>query len=158
LHPWIEAMLINMGNKVTTIEYNVHETHYGDTLSCKDYFEYFENFQDEPFDAIVTYSSVEHSGLGRYGDPLDPNGDLKTMEVIYNNMKPGGILVWGAPVGQDMLVWNSHRIYGKHRLPLIFDKFNNKAKCFCSVSLDIVMNKIKSTKDNYIQPVLVTTK
>ena len=25
-----------------------------------------------PFDAVVTFSSVEHSGLGRYGDGLNP--------------------------------------------------------------------------------------
>ena len=157
LHPWIEAMLINMGNKVTTIEYNVHETHYGDTLSCKDYFEYFENFQDEPFDAIVTYSSVEHSGLGRYGDPLDPNGDLKTMEVIYNNMKPGGILVWGAPVGQDMLVWNSHRIYGEHRLSLIFEKFSI-VDYFGPYNLDTLIKDMPVSKESFLQPVIVAKK
>jgi hypothetical protein len=28
------------------------------------------------FDAIVTFSSVEHSGLGRYGDALNPWGDI----------------------------------------------------------------------------------
>jgi hypothetical protein len=28
------------------------------------------------FDAIVTFSSVEHSSLGRYGDALNPWGDI----------------------------------------------------------------------------------
>ena len=28
------------------------------------------------FDVVVTYSSIEHSGMGRYGDPLNPWGDL----------------------------------------------------------------------------------
>jgi hypothetical protein len=28
------------------------------------------------FDAIVTFSSIEHSGLGRYGDALNPWGDI----------------------------------------------------------------------------------
>lgn len=30
----------------------------------------------KPFDFAASYSSIEHSGLGRYGDPLDPNADL----------------------------------------------------------------------------------
>ena len=34
----------------------------------------------KPVDFIVTFSSMEHSGLGRYGDPLLPFGDL---EVPY---------------------------------------------------------------------------
>jgi hypothetical protein len=33
----------------------------------------------EPFDAMVSFSSLEHSGLGRYGDGLNPWADLITM-------------------------------------------------------------------------------
>jgi hypothetical protein len=28
------------------------------------------------FDALVTYSSVEHAGLGRYGEALAPDADI----------------------------------------------------------------------------------
>ena len=75
------------------------------------------------YDCIVTYSSTEHSGLGRYGDPLDPNGDITSMDDIHNNLNENGLLIWGGPVGSDTLVWNAHRIYGKIRLPLLFSKF-----------------------------------
>lgn len=138
--PWIEAMLINLNNKVTTIEYNVPTSNF-DNLECKDYFTFFEK-NSNTYDAIVTYSSIEHSGLGRYGDPLDPFGDIKTMKAIYNNLKHNGILVWGAPVGKDALVWNAHRIYGSIRLPILFENFDElewinttKEKCF-NVTLD----------------------
>ena len=30
----------------------------------------------ENFDAVISYSSLEHSGLGRYGDALNPFGDI----------------------------------------------------------------------------------
>lgn len=119
--PWIEAILLNLQNNVTTIEYNVPETTVNN-LTCKDYFSYFKNNENE-FDAIITYSSIEHSGLGRYGDPLDPDGDIKTMNDIHKNLKHDGILIWGAPVGADALVWNVHRIYGRLRLPLLFENF-----------------------------------
>ena len=121
--PWIEAMLINLNNKVTTIDYNVPEAKY-DNLECKDYFNFFENNKN-PYDAIITFSSIEHSGLGRYGDPLDPDGDLKAMNTIHRNLKDNGLVIWGAPVGKDTLVWNAHRIYGEVRLPYIFQKFND---------------------------------
>ena len=75
------------------------------------------------YDCIVTFSSIEHSGLGRYGDPLNPNGDIESMKDIHKNLKDNGILLWGAPVGKDTLVWNAHRIYGYLRLPLIFENF-----------------------------------
>ena len=119
--PWIEAMLINLNNKVTTIDYNVPVSNYNN-LDCKDYFNFFENNRDT-FEAIVSFSSIEHSGLGRYGDPLDPDGDIKTMRVIHNNLKNDGILIWGAPVGKDALVWNAHRVYGEIRLPFVFENY-----------------------------------
>lgn len=120
--PWIEAMLYNLNNKITTIEYNVPECSY-DKIICKSYFDYFEKTSEATFDSIVTFSSIEHSGLGRYGDPLDPDGDIKTMKTIHKNLKKGGYLIWGAPVGEDAVVWNAHRIYGKKRLRLMFEGF-----------------------------------
>ena len=152
LDPWIEAMLINLGNKVTTIEYNVPIAKY-DNLECKDYFKFFEN-STENFDAIVTFSSIEHSGLGRYGDPLDPCGDLKTMKHIHRNLKSNGILIWGAPVGHDALVWNVHRVYGKIRLPLLFKNFE-ELKWYGS-SKQTLLNKPIS--NNGFQPVVVLRK
>ena len=42
------------------------------------------------FDAMITYSSLEHSGLGRYGDSLNPWGDLITMAKAWCLLKPKG--------------------------------------------------------------------
>ena len=120
-NPWIEAILLNYNNKVTTIEYNLPKCNY-DNLEIKNYFEFQK--ENNNFDVIITFSSVEHSGFGRYGDPLNPDGDIETMDSIYNNLKKDGLLIWGAPVGKnDGLVWNRHRIYGPNRLLLIFKKF-----------------------------------
>ncbi len=47
------------------------------------------------FDFIATYSSLEHSGLGRYGDPLDPYGDLEAAAQAWCALKPGGVLFLG---------------------------------------------------------------
>lgn len=122
-NPWIEAILLNLENNVTTIEYNIPiTTHDNPNLTCKGYFEFFVN-NINTFDAIVSFSSIEHSGLGRYGDPLDPDGDIKTMQVIHNNLKQDGLLIWGAPVGKDCIAWNAHRVYGEIRLPLLFKNF-----------------------------------
>jgi hypothetical protein len=62
--------------------------------------------------------------LGRYGDDLDPNGDLTTMQVVHNILKEDGLLVLGVPVGMDTLVWNAHRIYGETRLPMLLNGFD----------------------------------
>lgn len=77
-----------------------------------------EEFKKKPrtFDTILSISSFEHDGLGRYGDPLDPYGDLRAMKSCLNMLKPGGKLILSVPVGSGCLVWNIHRIYGAYRL------------------------------------------
>lgn len=148
--PWIEAILLNLGNKVTTIEYNDRSIEY-ENLTCENYFEYFEKTEDQ-FDAIVTFSSVEHSGLGRYGDPLDPDGDIKTMKAIHRRLKDDGVLVWGAPVGLDMICWNAHRVYGEKRLPILFEGFKEE-KWFGNQKKEKLLKDKRET-----QPVIVLTK
>ena len=62
------------------------------------------------FDAVVTFSSVEHSGLGRYGDGINPWGDLITMARVWCVMKPKALLLIGVPAGKtDILYYNAHR-------------------------------------------------
>eukprot|EP00299_Pterocystis_sp_00344_P004216 c15092_g1_i1.p1 GENE.c15092_g1_i1~~c15092_g1_i1.p1 ORF type:complete len:177 (-),score=42.95 c15092_g1_i1:39-569(-) len=73
------------------------------------------------FDVVVSMSSFDHDGLGRYNDPIDPNGDLRAMNEVKQLLTPNGILVLSLPVATDILVWNMMRIYGKVRLPMILE-------------------------------------
>ena len=75
-------------------------------------------------DIAISFSSFEHDGLGRYGDPLNPNGDLEAMKLARKYLKDDGYMLLGVPQGEDCLVWNAHRIYGKKRLPLLLEGWN----------------------------------
>ena len=37
---------------------------------------------DQQYDCVASFSSVEHSGLGRYGDELNPFGDLQASALL----------------------------------------------------------------------------
>jgi SAM-dependent methyltransferase len=54
---------------------------------------------------------VEHVGLGRYGDPLDPEGDLKAIAELKRVLMPGATLLFVVPIGQPRIMFNAHRIY-----------------------------------------------
>jgi hypothetical protein len=151
LTPWIEAILLNFDNIVTTVEYNVPTIDYPN-LNSISYWDFQKN--TTKYDCIITYSSIKHSGLGRYGDPLDPNGDVHTMQEIHKNLVNNGLLIWGAPVGHDALVWNVHRIYGKIRLPLIFNGF--KELEWIDFDKDILLNS--PLNKSCMQPVIVLSK
>jgi hypothetical protein len=76
--------------------------------------ELFLSNQLELFDVIVSFSSVEHSGLGRYGDALNPWGDLQTIARAWCITKPGGCMVLGVPDDEpnaDTIQFNAHRVY-----------------------------------------------
>jgi predicted SAM-dependent methyltransferase len=71
------------------------------------------------FDMVVSVSSLEHSGLGRYGDELNPRGDIDAAEEVYCMLKPGGYFLISMPyVRRSNLVWNAHREYGPERMKL----------------------------------------
>jgi len=75
---------------------------------------------------VVTFSSIEHSGLGRYGDQLNPWGDVVAIARAWCVSKPGAPLIVGVPgcrYGIDHIDWNAHRIYGRLRLPLLLQNF-----------------------------------
>lgn len=44
----------------------------------------------EPFDAFASFSSLEHSGLGRYGDDLLPYADLISIAKVRNGGRVAG--------------------------------------------------------------------
>lgn len=115
--PWYESILLNYGAHPTTIEYNkiISQDPRLEILTVNEY-----EANPRLFDAIVSISSLEHDGLGRYGDPINPNGDLIWMKKARNMLKKGGLLFLAIPIGKDCLVWNLHRIYGELRLKELF--------------------------------------
>jgi len=99
------------------------------------------------YDIVLSISSFDHSGLGRYGDALDPEGDVRAMQFAKAIMKRRGrrqgqegqegrgaeegqadatapsLLFLTIPIGPDVIVWNLHRRYGAARLPLLLADF-----------------------------------
>ena len=76
------------------------------------------------FDLIVSFSGLEHDGLGRYGDPLHPEGDLAAMSEIRAFLAPRGLLLLGIPTNSyDDICWPNMRIYGPSRLPRMLEGF-----------------------------------
>jgi len=77
--------------------------------------------EPESLDLVINCSTIEHIGLGRYGDSVDADGDLKAMELLHDALKPGGVMLLTIPVGRDAIHKPYHRVYGMERLPLLLD-------------------------------------
>jgi SAM-dependent methyltransferase len=78
-------------------------------------------FADASIPSLSCMHVVEHVGLGRYGDPLDPRGDLLAMGELKRVLAPGGTLLFVVPVGSPRVQFNAHRIYGYEQVVDAFE-------------------------------------
>jgi SAM-dependent methyltransferase len=72
----------------------------------------------DTFDVAVSLCTVEHIGLGRYGDDFDPDGDKVAMREMIRVLKPGGHLIFTTNItrAQPSIAFNAHRIYNHEML------------------------------------------
>ena len=117
--PWVEACALEAGAaEVWTLEYGRIKTTHPKikTVTPDEAREMYRNGDLPLFDAVITYSSVEHSGLGRYGDALNPWGDMQAIARAWCVTKPGGQLLLGVMEcgSNDAIDYNLHRCYHKN--------------------------------------------
>ncbi|EYC06058.1 hypothetical protein Y032_0078g1170 [Ancylostoma ceylanicum] len=124
--PWIEVQALRSGaRKVYTVEYQKTKIIGTTKIEYVHPVDFAEQWKEnlEKFDFAITFSSIEHSGLGRYGDPIDPNGDLREVLKVMCLLKKGGLFFVGFPRGKDAIRYNAHRYYGRMRLAMVMAGF-----------------------------------
>lgn len=67
-------------------------------------------------DSLSSLHVVEHIGLGRYGDSIDPDGAVKAFDQLANILKLNGTLFFAIPFGRPQIVFNAHRVFSMHEL------------------------------------------
>lgn len=66
---------------------------------------------DNSIESLSCLHAMEHVGLGRYGDPIDPSGCFKGMQELQRVLAPGGKLYFSVPIGKERLEFNAHRVF-----------------------------------------------
>jgi hypothetical protein len=62
------------------------------------------------YDSVSSLHSIEHFGLGRYGDPIDPGGHVKGLINISETVSQNGTLIVSFPIGDPRVQFNAQRI------------------------------------------------
>ena len=93
-------------------------------------------FDNDFFDIVTDVSTIEHVGLGRYGDPISPDGDKKAMGEIKRVVKPGGKIIITIPCGLDTIC------YSKEGIPL--------ARVYSPISSIKLLSGLKILELSYI--------
>lgn len=73
-------------------------------------------FADASLSSVSCLHVVEHIGLGRYGDPLDPDGSRKAVAELGRVVAFGGRLYLSAPTGRERVCFNAHRVFAPQTL------------------------------------------
>ena len=126
--------LANLGHEV----YGIDAMPYRDRLNFTFVQGNLEHmpFDNDFFDIVTAVSTIEHVGLGRYGDPISPDGDKKAVEEIRRILKPGGKVVVTIPCGKDTIC------YSRARVPL--------GRVYSSSSLVELLSGFKILEMSYI--------
>ena len=66
----------------------------------------------EACDSLSCLHAIEHFGLGRYGDPINPVGHITGFKNLLKMLKPKGILYISFPISsEDQVLFNAHRVF-----------------------------------------------
>ena len=78
---------------------------------------------DGTADSVSSLHALEHFGLGRYGDTIDPDGHVTGFRNLSRIVAPGGMLYVGLPIGsQTQVFFNAHRIFAPTEPPTWFEE------------------------------------
>jgi SAM-dependent methyltransferase len=79
-------------------------------------------FSDGSVESLSCLHAVEHIGLGRYGDRVDPEGPERAMASLGRILRPGGTLFFSVPVGRPRVEFNTHRVLDAGEVATSFER------------------------------------
>ena len=68
--------------------------------------------------------TIEHFGLGRYGDPINPNGYIDGIKNMSTLLKKGGKFYLSTPIGKECVEFNANRIFNPIKLLQLLNNSN----------------------------------
>ncbi|MDC3367961.1 DUF268 domain-containing protein, partial [Flavobacteriaceae bacterium] len=76
----------------------------------------------EKFESVSCLHTLEHIGLGRYKDQIDSNGYKLFLNNLFFCVKKGGKIYLSTIVGEEKVIFNTHRIFDLKKLVRLFPK------------------------------------
>jgi hypothetical protein len=67
--------------------------------------------KENSIESLSSLCAIEHFGLGRYGDPIDPEACFKSISEMQRVLAPNGRLYAAVPVGLEGIYFNAHRVF-----------------------------------------------
>lgn len=92
-------------------------------------------------DSLSCLHSIEHFGLGRYGDDVDIGGHLKGFDNLQKLLKPGGKLYLSTVIGPQRIEFDAHRVFSlRYLLDMIGPQFRIDSFVYINDSNELIEN------------------
>lgn len=101
------------------------------------------SFETGGVKSLSCMHTLEHIGLGRYGDPIDPAADVKAAKELGRVLAVGGEFLFVVPVGKPKLMFNAHRIYSFEQAMGLFPGLKLKEFALVKDDMSFVENATK---------------
>ncbi len=98
------------------------------------------SFADGSIQSLSCMHTIEHVGLGRYGDPIDAQGDIVSINELKRVVAINGSLLVVVPVGKPKIEFNAHRIYSYEQIIEYFKGFKLKEFSLVTDDADFIEN------------------
>jgi hypothetical protein len=82
----------------------------GINFSCAD-ATHLTEISDESIESLSSLCAIEHFGLGRYGDPVNPEACFSALRALQRVLRKGGRLYLAVPIGAEAVYFNAHRVF-----------------------------------------------
>jgi hypothetical protein len=105
------AHLLASNIKVNMIDIRKFEGKAENLYTIVDDATMMKQFKDDSIPSLSALCSLEHFGLGRYGDPVDPEACFLCFEQIQRKLKKGGRVYLSVPIGHNHVEFNAHRVF-----------------------------------------------
>ena len=84
-------------------------------------------FEDNSIPSLSSMHVIEHVGLGRYGDEIDPDGDIRAARELARVLASDGHLLFVTPMAEHSSIeFNAHRIYSYDAVLNLFPELTVK--------------------------------
>lgn len=108
------------------------------------------SFPSCSINSLSCMHTIEHIGLGRYGDKIDPKADMQAISELKRVIAKNGNLLIVVPIGKPKIVFNAHRIYSFDQIISYFGGFELRDFCLIpdgAVKTGLIYNATKKQAD-----------
>lgn len=99
-------------------------------------------------DSLSCLHALEHFGLGRYGDPVDPKGYESGLRNMARILRPHGCFYLSVPVGVERVEFNANRIFDPQTIVDVAEANHLTLRSFSVFSADKGLGEIELTREN----------